>query len=109
MLIQPARTFMTAEQLRRDQRFIFRDLPAETITCGNQTVPCLVPDDLESNDWIDGGNEDQPRASVIVERSTLFVPKRGEHASYRAQQWRIANVKRDHENSPIRIDLEKAT
>lgn len=100
---------MTAEHLRRDQRFIFRDLPAETLTVGNQTVPCLIPDDLESNDWINGGTEDQPRASVIVERSTLFVPQRGQTASYRGQGWRVANVKRDHINSPMRVDLEKLT
>lgn len=100
---------MTSKHLQRDQRFLFKDLPAETITVGNQTVPCLIPDDVESNDWIQGGNEDQPRASVIVERTTLFVAHRGEHASYREQQWRIANIKRDHINSPIRYDLEKVT
>ena len=100
---------MTKEHLLRDQRWIFKDLPAERITVGNQTIPCLVPDDTESNEWIQGGTEDQPRASVVVERSTTFVPHRGEHASYREQQWRIANVKRDHINSPIRIDLEKVT
>ncbi len=100
---------MTSKHLQRDQRFLFKDLPVETITIGNQTIPCLVPDDTESNDWVQGGNEDQPRASVIVERTTAFVPERGQHASYREQQWRISTVKRDHANSPIRIDLEKIT
>ncbi len=100
---------MTKDHLLRDQKRLWTDLPAETITIGNQTIPCLVPDDTESNDWIQGGNEDQPRASVIVERSTSFVPQRGEHASYREQQWRIATIKRDHVNSPIRIELEKIT
>ena len=100
---------MTKEHLLRDQRRLWTDLPAETITIGNQTIPCLVPDDTESNEWVEGGNEDQPRASVIVDRSTTFVPERGQHASYRGQQWRIENVKRDFAYSPIRIDLQKVT
>lgn len=100
---------MTKQQLLNDQRWIFRDLPTETITIGNQTLQCLVPDDQMANDWISGGNEDQPRASVILERSATYVPKQGELASYREQLWRISGVKRDHVNSPIRIDLEKRT
>ena len=100
---------MTREHLLRDQRWLFKDLPAETITIGNQTLPCLVPDDTESNEWIQGGREDQPRASVILERSTTFIPKRGDTASYREQAWRVMDVKRDHVTSPIRIDLEKLT
>lgn len=100
---------MTPAQLLKDQSYIFKDLPTETLTIGNQTLPCLIPDDTESNNWIEGGNEDTPRASVILERSTTFVPRRGDTASYRGQGWRVANVKRDHSNSPIRVDLEKLT
>lgn len=100
---------MTSDHLRRDQARLWKDFPAETITVGNQTVPCLVPDDQEQNDWIAGGTENQPRASVIVERSSLFVAKEGDEASYREQQWRIAGVKRDFKDSPLRIDLIKST
>lgn len=100
---------MTREQLLKDQSYIFKDFPTETVTIGNQTIPCLVPDDMESNEWITGGLENQPRASVILDRSTTFIPQKGQPASYREQEWRIANVKRDHINSPIRIDLEKTT
>lgn len=100
---------MTAQHLLGDQRYLFRDFPAETISIGTQTAPCLVPDDQESSDWIQGGQENQPRASVVVERSTMFVAMEGDLASYRGQQWRVSSVKRDHSNSPLRIDLEKAT
>jgi len=100
---------MTSKHLLNDQRWIFRDLPTETIAIGNQTLPCLVPDDQMANDWIAGGMEAQPRASVILERSTTFVPDEGSTASYRNQQWRVAGTKRDHINSPIRIDLIKVT
>ena len=100
---------MTSDHLRRDQSHLFRDFPAETISVGSMTVPCLVPDDSEASDWIQGGEENQPRASVIVERSTLFVAKEGDTASYRNQLWRIAGVKRDFADSPMRIDLIKTT
>ena len=100
---------MTSDHLRRDQSFLFKDFPTETISVGSQTVACLVPDDNEASDWVQGGEENQPRASVIVERSTLFVAKEGDTASYRGILWRIAGVKRDHANSPMRIDLIKTT
>lgn len=101
---------MTPEQLLSDaQESIFADFPTEDITIGIITIPCLVPDDTESNQWIDGGLDNKPRASVVIERSSTFIPKQGERASYRGQQWRIMTVKRDHSNSPIRIDLEKDT
>ena len=100
---------MTANHLRRDQARLWTDFPAETITVGSQTVRCLVPDDQEASDWISGGQENQPRASVICDRSTVFVAKEGDTASYREQAWRVAGVKRDHANSPLRIDLIKVT
>ncbi len=98
---------MTPEHLIRDQQYIFLDLPAESLSIGSIVIPCLVPDDNEGNDWVAGGTENQPRASVIVPRNVTFVPLEGQHASYREQAWRIAAVKRDHINSPVRIDLEK--
>jgi hypothetical protein len=100
---------MTAAQLLGDQRYLFRDFPAETITIGTQTLPCLVPDDQEASDFIQGGEENQPRASVILERSTTFIPKEGSTASYRGQAWRVAGTKRDFATSPIRVDLIKVT
>lgn len=100
---------MTSEHLRRDQSNLFKDFPTETISVGSMTVPCLVPDDNEASDWVQGGEENQPRASVIIDRSTLFVAKEGDLASYRGQAWRIAGVKRDFKDSPLRIDLIKTT
>ncbi len=100
---------MTPEQLRQDQSYLFTDFPTETVVIGTQSVPCLVPDDRESNEWIDGGLEAQDRAAVVIERSALFVPTRGMTASYRGEVWRVAEVRRDHSNSPLTVHLEKAT
>ncbi len=101
---------MTAKQILEDaQTSIFSDFPLEPVTIGTVTLQCLIPDDAESNAWIEGGLENQPRASVVIERSSTFIPKRGDLASYRGQTWRVGQVKRDHANSPIRVDLEKTT
>jgi hypothetical protein len=99
---------MTAKHLLRDQRHLFQALPTETIIIGTQTFPCLVPDDRVSNDWINGGIEQQPRATVILER-TPFVPERGQQASYRGITWRVAEVLRGHSNAPVRVNLESVT
>jgi len=101
---------MTAQQLLNDQRHLFRDLPTEPLTVGALTVPCLVVDDRESSDWMNGGLDEKPRATVIVERSTMpEPPKRGALANYRGISWRIAEVIRNHANTPLRLNLESLT
>ena len=99
---------VNAKTLLADQRFLFRDLPVNTVQIGGSHYPCLVVSAEDGNDWREGGLLSVPEQSILVERK-LFgdnLPTQGTPAVFRGKLLRVAMVRHDHDQSPVRIALE---
>lgn len=109
---------MTATQLLNDQRFLFpgtvsADLPGEEIElASNDAVLCLNLGALDDNDWRIGGLIEEPTARVGIRRSIWdaldTAPRPGNQATFRNQTWLIKTIRKDHPQSPVMVELEKA-
>jgi hypothetical protein len=102
---------LTAVQLLSDQAFLFGDFPLETVTIplDGTSYDCLVPRAEKRNDWEFGGLKQAPRATILIQRSTIAtLPDQGDMVGFRLESWRVLSVRHDFAEAPVMIELESA-
>lgn len=100
---------MTPQQLLNDQRWLFRDLPRETITINGEEFECLCFGARHSDEVQLGGFSATPQLEIVIERNAISasqIPETGDSVTFRAITYRVGEVFHDHPQSPIRFFLE---
>ena len=100
---------MTPEQLLNDQRWLFSDLPKETIQINGEDYQCLCFGARSNNEVQLGGFSETPQIEVAIERSAILasnIPATGDSVVFRTITYRVSEVFHDHPQSPVRFLLE---